>query len=401
MTLRSFFLEPLDVLFFRDGRPYERYQASQTAVKSLFPPHPPTVLGALRAGLARSLGWPGHGRWSGAIERVLGSGPEHLADLRLRGPVPACRAGDDVEPLWPLPAHVVGAASQDGVWSPLDLLAPAERATPSDLGPIRLPGPVSAPVASGAAPTSTPASTSDAPPRLSAPPPRWLDSVGLEHVLKGRVPAPATVVPPPWTHELRVGIHRHERTRTTSDRDYALYSPLMVRVHPGAGLLAELSGVPAEVPAPPPVLPLGGEARLAACELFAAPGVTPSARIRAPDCPRDQIRTTGRCAVIHLGPALFDPVPGPGDVLPGLPGARVVSACLRPLVGIGGWDGVADRPLGLVPHVAPGSVWFCQLDADRIDQILGHHDRHIGGRQAHGFGHIALGAWPEAARRQP
>ncbi|ACY13874.1 CRISPR-associated protein, Cmr3 [Haliangium ochraceum] len=390
MTTRAYLLQPTDVWFFRDGRPYDRYEASQTAVKSLFPPSPLTVLGALRAGLARALGWR-DGPWPAEICAVLGDGIEDLAELSLRGPYLARSVDPErPEPWWPLPVHLVGIV-QNGVrhaqalghredeqslpWRARALLRPSQEPIRCDLGEVHLP---------------VPSSDKPAPPseRLSARPRYWVNTAGLDAILAGRLPKPEDVIAPPWQHQMRVGIHRDETTRTTSDRAHALYSPLMVSLRPDFGLLAEMRGVPDTVDDPAPVLPLGGESRLAACQRVASP--------RAPSCPSNLIRKSRRCVVVHLSPARLSSLPRPGETLPDLPGARVVTACLRPLEQIGGWDGrdrAKARPRPLNPVVAAGSVWFCELDGD-VDATLNMHDGRIGDDTRCGFGHLALGTWP-------
>lgn len=373
MSTQTYFLEPADAWFFGDGRPYDKGEASQTAVKSLFPPHPPTVMGALRAALARSQGWRDGTRWGAELGPALGTGPD-MGPLRMRGPYPAMRRADArIETLWPLPAHVVGTEAA-GCWSPRALMAPGPEPVPCDLGDVRLP------VIQSASDGIT----------WKGKPGRWVDTAGLDEILAGKVPAAAHVHAAPWCHEMRVGIMRDEETRSTGETEHALYSPLMVRMQRGAGLVAELSGV-ADGFAPGGIVPLGGESRLAVCE--------PGQALGRPACPAAQIRAQRRCVVVHLGPAWLDPLPGPGSDLPGLPGPRVVSACLLPAVHIGGWDGRTRVPLGLVPHVAPGSVWFCELpDAGAVDAVLAAHDTQIGKRPEQGFGHIVLGLWPEAPR---
>ena len=54
--------DPIDSWFFRDGTPFTTNSTPQEDVSSLFPPYPPTVVGALRAALALEKGWPGRGR---------------------------------------------------------------------------------------------------------------------------------------------------------------------------------------------------------------------------------------------------------------------------------------------------------------------------------------------------
>ena len=44
-------LQPVDTWFFRDGTPFTMGKAPQENVGSVFPPHPATVVGAIRAAL--------------------------------------------------------------------------------------------------------------------------------------------------------------------------------------------------------------------------------------------------------------------------------------------------------------------------------------------------------------
>ena len=111
--MTGFRLEPVDTLFFRDGTPFTADSAPQDGVDSLFPPHPPTVAGALRAALARANGWNGHGRWPEDICRVLGDGLEDPGRLSIDGPFVL----HDEEPLFRSPRHLLGASGASG-WRP-------------------------------------------------------------------------------------------------------------------------------------------------------------------------------------------------------------------------------------------------------------------------------------------
>ncbi|MCI0538133.1 MAG: type III-B CRISPR module-associated protein Cmr3, partial [Verrucomicrobiales bacterium] len=81
MTLFTF--TPLDTLFFRDGRPYNKNE-SNSQVVSQFPPFAPTLIGAVRAAYARSLGWP-EKEWDIHIKQKLGSGKD-LSPVSFSGP---------------------------------------------------------------------------------------------------------------------------------------------------------------------------------------------------------------------------------------------------------------------------------------------------------------------------
>ncbi len=50
--MEKLIFEPLDTLFFRDGRPFNQGEGNG-GVESLFPPSPTTLVGAARVALAR------------------------------------------------------------------------------------------------------------------------------------------------------------------------------------------------------------------------------------------------------------------------------------------------------------------------------------------------------------
>ena len=100
-------LEPLDTLFFRDGTPFAAESSGPAEVGGLFPPHPASITGALRAALARSNGWTGAGGWSDELTEAFGSGPNDLGLLSFTGPF-LLRNG---EPLFPAPLHLQGGLS--------------------------------------------------------------------------------------------------------------------------------------------------------------------------------------------------------------------------------------------------------------------------------------------------
>ena len=101
---------PLDTWFFRDGTPFTAQSAPQEDVGSLFPPYPPTLVGALRAALARANGWDEAGRWPPELCEVLGDGPEDLGVLSFAGPF-LLRDG---QPLFQAPRHLLGASREVG-----------------------------------------------------------------------------------------------------------------------------------------------------------------------------------------------------------------------------------------------------------------------------------------------
>lgn len=383
--MTGFRLEPVDTLFFRDGTPFTADSAPQDGVDSLFPPHPPTVAGALRAALARANGWDGQGRWPEDICRVLGDGWDDPGTLSIDGPF--LLRGD--EPLFRAPRHLVGVTGASG-WRPRALLRPGP-ATLCDLGDaIRLPE----------APRSTEEIMS-----LEVGDGHWLTRAGMQAVLRGQCPHENQVVERRalWRAESRIGLERQRETRTA--KEHMLYSSTHVRLtlgrprpqRPGrrddVALGARVSGVPKSWTLPDGgLVPLGGESRLVECHRWS---VDPALAT-----PRDEIVASGRAAVIALSPLDLDgavdesglslAVPGGGDV-------EIVSACLDRPLRIGGWDSLTRRPRPLRSVLAPGSVLFCEAAEPRrfIETMTGGTGLpSLGRRQAFGFGAVALGIWP-------
>ena len=221
--MNGFRLDPLDTLFFRDGTPFTARSAPQDDVKSLFPPHPATVAGALRAALARANGWDGQGRWPEDIGSVLGDGADDFGVLSMDGPF--LLRGDG--PLFPAPLHLLGATGPAG-WLPRVLLRPGPPAI-CDLGEaVRLP---------------------EAPPGVEATPSletgdrRWLTSAGMESVLRGECPPAREIVLSDelWSTEMRIGLEREQQTRTAIEG--MLYSTAHVRVQPNVSLGARVAGI--------------------------------------------------------------------------------------------------------------------------------------------------------------
>lgn len=320
MTFKAYKLTPIDAWFFRDGRPYNQGESNLADIKSLFPPFAVTAVGAIRASFARGLGWRGKGDWPSEIKAKLGDGP-NLAPLRFKGPYLIRDCDNKPEILFPVPLHLLGKLSdtKEGQWEQLTLLQPGD-GIDCDIGDkVRLP-------------------TSNNATGLKSLYGCYLTFSDMNAVLAG---GDLTKVNPIkgsdlWDHEFIVGIERNFETRTTVEG--ALYSISRVRLKPGVGLALEVDGIGAGMEIQSS-FPFGGEGRLAYAEnmdeqieIPASPELKPSNGI---------IRFT----VTHLTPAYFEGLwPVPGKEIPGIPGSKVVSACLERPVRIGGWNSIENEP---------------------------------------------------------
>ncbi len=365
-------LSPVDTLFFRDSRSYAVTSTSTEHAGGQFPPHPTTVVGALRAWLARANGWDGRRNWRECgpeMSDVLGDGygPDSLGRLRFDGPYVLHRG----EPVYPLPAHVVGAGEDDD-WRPVAQLRPGPPVR-CDLGEeVRLPEP------------------SSPNPELKPGTGWWVTRAGMAEVLRGGVPDRKHLLPASalWSTEERVGIQRDDDTRTVHER--MLYTSRHVRLAKDVTIGVRVHGVPEPWWARcAPAVPLGGEARWAEQQPW--PGdahLTP---------PRSQIRE--RTALVALTPIhAGDEFYRPGGRIPPLGDATVVSACLPRVERVGGWASVGARPgpMSMCSILPAGSVLFCEVKDPAGLQAAVERDTEplrIGEWRKWGFGAVALGAW--------
>lgn len=364
--------EPTDTLFFRGGTPFTMDSVPQDGVESLFPPHPETTAGALRAAIALCNGWSGIERWPERLNEVLGNGPNDLGALAIEGPFLL----RDCEPLFPVPRHLLGS-NETGKWTPCLLLRPGA-AVVCDLGDaVRLPeAPHTAEVFQGLEANNDEI---------------WLTRSGMEAVLHGVLPSTDEFVSRRklWSEESRIGIKRDSDTRTA--KEGMLYSTRHVRLRRDVSLGLRVAGIPDGWARPfGHMVPLGGESRLAECREW-------SGKV-AFDIPLKSIMNSRRATLIALSPLDIEQDVYCGQQpLADFGGAKVVSACLNRPQRIGGWDSLARRPQPLRCVLPPGSVLFCEIPESGLCSDIVANDAgliRLGARQEWGFGLTLLGLWP-------
>ena len=380
---------PVDTLFFRDGSPFTANETPQEYVGSMFPPYPPTMVGALRAMIARSNGWNGRGRWSQEICDILGDGPDDLGRVSFDGPF-LLHCG---EPLFRAPRHMLGEKRQkdcsgdnSGGWTPKAFLRPGD-AVLCDLGNVYLPE-LDSPVSE--------------PETLDSADNQWLTAKGMRAALRGKLPkAKEDVIPDSrlWKLEDRTGLKRCRKTRTAIDG--MLYSARHIRPKADTTIGAHISGLPKSWADKLPfgqLTPLGGESRLAECQRWDANlgSKLPRARIQETKV------ETKKVALIALSPLDIRQDIHAGIELPSdIGNLRVVSACLDRPQRIGGWNTPVKRPLPIRSILPPGSVLFCELlDTEQFENADTDGLIRIGERTEWGFGLVALGVWPDKQQSQ-
>jgi CRISPR-associated protein Cmr3 len=400
---RTFVLSPVDAWFFRDGRPYNAGEANQSDVASVFPPPATTLVGALRAALARSRNWTGTGNWNNvpSCPEVLGRNFDDLGSLRFHGPWLLQHNTNATDLLVPLPLHVLGrevrSAQPHGHtdWQPQCLLTPDTALTPTDLGNVRLP------IASAVRTANFQSAG------LKPPSTHWITLAGLQQIQNGQLPDSVHIRKSSdlFAEERRVALARSAANRTTQDGD--LYSPAFIRLHRGVAIAMSISGLPSDWHVPQ-LLPLGGEGRLADCrELPLERRSHDLFNLRWPDAatpnPPQQVTVTLVTPMLpHDHPESLSgevQLPKPGESFFGCEGTTVVSACVGKPQFLGGWDSLERRPLPLRPVLPAGSTWFLEIhDPAPLQQLL---SRGLGLKTAYGFGQAIVGEWPQHQQSSP
>lgn len=342
-------IEPVDNLFFRDGRPYNMGE-TQNDVKSMFPPTPHTMVGALRAAMARNMGWTG-GSWDERLTSKLGDGND-LGDLRFFGPF----LQENDELLFPVPGNVLAQKDGKDSWKNFRKLRPGDEVL-SDLETVKFP---------------VLNEELDKMKTISG----YIRTTDMQKILSGDdisaiEPLPADNV---WKHEFNVGIQREADNLTVPEG--GLFSRSMVRLGKNIRLVSGIDRVDETLHGP---LMLGGEAKAAF--------ISKKKNFELP-----KLKGVGNLKefiAVLITPADLGNLKPDGEVK-GLEGVRLVSVCAdRPQM-IGGWD-FKKGPLPLRPHMKAGSVLFCRSD-EGIDPKE-WNGKMIGNNTEFGFGQILIGKW--------
>jgi CRISPR-associated protein Cmr3 len=345
------FLEPVDVWFFRAGKPFT--MGEDQWARSYFPPSPNTVQGAIRSRVLAA--WGGVAALENAQLLELIGGPGSYGRLRLRGPFLARQENGKVVRYFPVPTDVV--APKDGgqlcrlhvgEWDGAVVNPPADGLRPL-LSPIE--GDFEA--AQG-----------------------WLSEPELGKYLQGQ-PFSLTPTPELFRREHRLGIGLEYKPKRPKEQ--RLYQAGFIRPADGVGLVVDVGLEEENDPLRALKLPsdgwlaLGGEARPARFRLVNA------------DASSLSIDKSERFSLYFATPAYFM-----SGWRPNIQVRLVAAAAGRPQL-IGGWDLVEQKPKPIRRYVPAGSVYFYETDAPiSVDLPVtdNQNEAHIG------FGQVFVGQWP-------
>lgn len=370
-------LEPLDVLLFRDSRPFTGGETHRA--RSLFPPSPLTLQGALRTFLfahhlkQRNLTFQdladhlkgrrgSHSEDLSCLVEVLGD-HQSFGRLRLRGPFLARLKNEGVELLFPAPFDLL-KLTKNGATGLIPLQPLKE------VVPVHWDGKWS----QGLSPLWWGPVEGSAQVKAQELPPTWI-SVRLlsdylagklqgEHVKDGVYPAEAVC-----SREQRAGIKLQPGTRTVETG--MLYTVEFLRFHKDFGFVVQMEILGEEhshwlAPLKEGVLSLGGEARGCCFRVLGEETVLPT----RPELGNAYFKLyLATPAVFKNGwlPDFLDQQSLQGEVN-GLELRLVAAAVGKPLP-IGSWDLALNRPRKLYFAVPPGSVYFLKLEAGELSRV--------------------------------
>lgn len=375
------FVEPGDVWSFRDGRPM--LGGGGHITRSVFPPSPQTVQGALRSLLlGRSdVGWDAFREQSTDEARTLGKiighpgqggRPASLGAFAMAGPFLA-REDEKVVRYAPMPADVRQIKGDERAF--VTLRPTRKRRFAADW-----PAPGLEPL--------WPETEDDV---QSVEEPKWLGNGALDNYLLGKR-FDALGASELFDREARLGIALdYERRRPI---DGMLYQIEFLRPREGVGLLVWVGdglGLPAEG-----TLRLGGEGRAGRYRTLKDQQVAAKAGLE---------KAVERLKVLFLTPAYFDGGWQPADGNSGwsqmLGGpVRLVSASLGRPQRLGGWDMAARGGRGwhkpINAYVPAGSVYYFET-SEALSPPGGSVTHTPAGEPLPldriGFGQIAVGTW--------
>jgi len=405
-----FSIQAKDVWLFRDGKPFTA--GEDNSARSMFPPTPLTVQGALRQKISVSNGLSFadyRASKSDDVNAMIGSYEAQKTELdtgnfKMGGPFLGVRSAEDtIQPLFPCPAdllfHNSGEETQSGedflITNPVtnvishDLSYATEQTiSHEDLNDLRL---------------------LQVYEDYENLPQYWMTAKAFSQYLDG-LPPDVKVIPD-YRDYLRVSeyINRGQQilpadalyqmenrfgvstdSATSFREEGMLYQAQFVRPDQDVVLLADVSGTHEDEHVKGQIT-LGGEQRLAMNE-----------SVEVEYFPTSPETISGQFKIVFLTPAYFRKGWLPDVKWSSLFGGEVslVSAALYRPLKIGGWNSAGGKnesgaPRAMHHYVAPGSVYYFKTNATIVNppKILTENPDKIKDAAQIGFGQIAYSTW--------
>lgn len=334
--MKWMFIEANDVWMFRESRPFAAGQAF--IARSVFPPHPQTMAGAIRTNILEQAGVSFEDyrrrRVDPALIAAIGAPPNGnqgaaVGTFRLSGPFLASKVGSAVRrylrPPLDLMVREENGQKQWGIATPAPHLKFETNLPFEGWRPL-------------AAPTEK---------RGWKEVEGWLDEDGLKAYLQGKAPTKVIDSAELFLTEEKIGLGI-EYSRRTAQESLLYHAEFVRPLHTEsqqAGLMVGIDDQAFKL-LPQGVLMLGGEGRAAYYEAVGAPASIPAPK-------------PGRIKVILTTPACFSEGWQPSSWSLWLgDNARLVSAAVGKPISISGWDLARGNPKPMRAFVPAGSVYY-------------------------------------------
>ena len=371
------FIEPNDVLMFRDGRPFSG--GNDHFARGSFPPPPSTIYGAMRSHIL-SVEWSEFNKFASGDKSVIPERlykeigtPGDLGALTLRQLALAKKENGKLEQYFPIPKDVVREKGSDK--GKMFILRP--ETIPSNK--------IMTDMTTELLPLWYPTE------KVLENPSGFLSLREMESYLLGSAPSNIMDSEDIYQVEERTGIRKSRARRSVESG--GLYSVEYFRLKERIGFSVELEGV--HLLPEKGILRLGGDHRSACYAVSSWDDISP-AEIKS------KIKENNRFKVVLLTPAIFKNGWLPGgidkDTLEGRVNSvevKLVGACLGKPVGIGGFDLVKKMPKVMEKAVPAGSVYYFELREGNMDEVFERvWLRSIGDKRAQeGFGISLIGGY--------
>lgn len=364
-------IRPHDVLLFRDGKPFSA--GTDTRARSLFPPTPFTVQGAIRARVLFSSGVSPAAYSTSpsdpavqALRQKIGFSSQSYGQLQLSGPFLARQEKGGWVRYFPAPADIVQSNGRYHILRPLKSLNAESNRPEKDLAWTWI-------------------RTTERVENVRG----WIDEAQLLNYIDGQPPARLVQEEEFVLHEPRFGIALQAGTRTA--REGFLYMADFLRLKEDVAFWVEVDGIqPSDLGGDRGFLQLGGEARTAWYEQSESRSL-PSSPTPLPE----------RFKVVLLTPAWFSPGWYPSDSSRFFTGSvRLVAAVIPRYQSLGGAyvDDQHRRSAFQKPmrrFVPAGSVFYFEHDGNVAynGKPLTETPSGEGDFGQIGFGYVVIGKW--------
>lgn len=345
------FIEPNDVLMFRDGRPFAG--GDDHFARGIFPPSPTTIYGALRSHIL-SNSWSEFNKFASEQEQIpedfkteIGT-PKKLGSLTLCQFTLARRNNSGIEQFFVMPKDVIKKKGSEDLKQYV-------------LSPQKFPeSKIMTDLPSGLVNMWYP--SEDAMEAVSI----FLSLKEMTDYLIGKAPSIVTATKELFDTEERTGIRKSKASRSVETG--GLYSVEYFRLNKDSGFAVEVDNT--KLLAEFGILRLGGDNRSARYSKTSWNEI-PTEPIKK------KIAETNCFKLVLTTPAIFKngwiPEGIDSNTMQGqINGieARLISACMGKPVGIGGYDFVKNHPKVMKKAVPAGSVYYFELKDGTVNSLF-------------------------------